>query len=151
MAPYSRHSTLLLNMAHRALAKEVHYLGDSVTFGMQPQLSKPMTQHCRLTAERRGGMVSDVALTEPYMSLHISTFTIYHEHIKDDLYHSYLLIIGLVVTVNTGSGNIVIFNLLKCKDAFLLTICSQQMAEQQTSHPYSSPAWITKENCVPTV
>lgn len=51
---------------------------------------------------------------------------------------------------NIGSGNI-IFNLLKCNDLFLLTICSQQMAEQQTSRPYSSPAWITKENWVPTV
>ena len=52
-----------------------------------------MTQHCILTAERRGRMVRDVALTEPYISLYTNTFTIYHEH------HSYLLIIGLVVTV----------------------------------------------------
>lgn len=49
---------------------------------------------------------------------------------------------------NNGSGNMNIFSLLKCNDLLLLTICSQQMAEQQTSHPFSSPAWITKESWV---
>lgn len=34
MASYSLQCTLLLNRAHGALAKEVHYLGDSVPFGM---------------------------------------------------------------------------------------------------------------------